>query len=150
VVRTIALVVAFGSAMVVTYVILRRWRRPLNHVIVVLGTLVASMAVEIPNGSLLVGVGGGVSVAILTNFALRTTIPYPVMGERHPRAPLPTIALVWSEVPLAMAAATFWVIESIFWALLFTALALVSVVVNIVRVLRLDGSYWPPPDTASR
>jgi hypothetical protein len=150
VVRTIALVVAFGCGAALAYVIFRGWRRPLDHVIVVFGTLVLFVAIEIPDGSPLIGVGLGVSSSILMNLVLRTRIPYPGMGERQPRAPLPTIALALSEPLLAVAAATFWTIESISWALLFTVLALASVALNIAWVLRHDSSYWPPTDSASR
>jgi hypothetical protein len=145
-VRTIALVVAFGSVIVVAYVIVRRWRRPFDHVIVVLGALIASIGVEIPYGSLLVGIGGGVSLSVLTNLALRATMPYPGMGEPQPRAPLPAIALALSEPLFALAALAFWVTEIIAWAVPFTVLALASVAANIAWVLRHDTSYWPPPD----
>lgn len=115
--------------------------------IVVLGTLIASIGVEIPYGSLLVWIGGGVSLSILTNLALRTTMPYPGMGERQPRAPLPVIALALSEPLLALVASAFWVTEIVVWALPFTVLALASVVANIAWVLRHDTSYWPPPES---
>jgi hypothetical protein len=141
---------AFACLAVTVFLILRGWRWPFDHVIIVLASISGGLFLAVSDGSWLVGAGLGVSTAILANFALRASMPIPENAGARMREPVTVILLVWSELPLAGAAAIFWTTDRTYWALLLTALALSSVVINIVRILRHGERYWPDQSRVSR
>jgi hypothetical protein len=109
-------------------------------------TIAGGVLLGIEDAAVLTGLGLGVSVAIAANFALRATWPVPEDTAPVERPPLAVILLIWSEMLLAVVAVAFWTARRTSLGLFFTGLALISVFVNIVIVLRVDTSYFPPDE----
>jgi hypothetical protein len=124
----------------------RRWRSPRDHLTMTVLTMAGGVLLGIEDGEVLTRLGLGVSVAIAANFALRATWPVPEDTAPIERPPLPVILLIWSEMLLAVVAVAFWTARRTSLGLFFTGLALISVFVNIVLVLRVDTSYFPPDE----